>query len=490
MPNGPCQRGLIARRMPVIVAASNSGQNPALGGGMVGLALCSMLFSFLTLVAEAQEPVPADIEFPSVPAESLPLPLPAPAEAMTDIPPLFDESPVAPENPETFADLAQGFETTSNPITVMTADEKWKLIISGALVGETIFSTQRITSPGSYLFVNPYLGRDSPGVEVQGRSTSLSATLIGPEMIGLRSGGQMAIYLYGQSPFANLYGVFFALAYGELKNDDWRFEFGLGPDVINPLNPTTLNFGYGLDAGNTGFIRGHFRSERYLRFDDEFQITLQSSIGQPVITEYAAPFPGSDITLGETNGWPNIEGRVAFGFGTSENRYGSTMPSRRIELGLSGVIGQVRTSSARTRILATTAGVGVDLTANVTDRFGMKGEFYKGQAMGSYFGGSGQSVNLDTFEAIRAQGGWAEAWFYLTPKLHTHWGGGIDAPLQGDVGINQRQRNQFVFGNLIWDVNRSLQLGFEVSRYATDWNLINIPSTHAYIFHTRVALKF
>lgn len=71
------------------------------------------------------------------------------------------------------------------------------------------------------------------------------------------SGGQWLVYLHGQSPFANLSGVFFALAHGERKNDDWRFEFGLEQHLYNPLNPTTLNFGKGLEAGNTRFIRGH-----------------------------------------------------------------------------------------------------------------------------------------------------------------------------------------------------------------------------------------
>ncbi|MBX7102617.1 MAG: hypothetical protein K1X57_00950 [Gemmataceae bacterium] len=371
-----------------------------------------------------------------------------------------------------------------------TADDQFKFVIFGAVVGETIASTQRITAAGSYLFVNPFLGRDSPSIEVQGRGTSLGAMLVGPEIAGFQSGGQVLIYLYGDSPFANLYGAFFAFAYAELKNEDWRFAFGLNQDVFNPLNPATLNFGYGLDAGNTGFIRGQFRVERFLKPTEDFQVTLQGALSQPVVSEFATPFPGSDITLGETNGWPNFEGRVALGFGALEPRYGAPLPTRRMELGFSGLIGQVRTSSPDTRVLATTAGVGVDFTANVTDRFGFKAEFYKGQGMGSYFGGSGQSVNLESFRSIRSLGGWAETWFYLTPCLHTHWGAGIDDPRDGDVGNNQRTQNQFAFGNVIWDATKNLQLGFEVSRYDTRWNLPNIPSTDAWIFHTRVALKF
>lgn len=411
-----------------------------------------------------------------------------PSDTHTDVPAVSAETTEA--STASFIQSSPGVDGISNGLTVTTADEEFKFTIFGALVGETVNSTQRISSAGSYLFVNPFLGRDSPSIEVQGRSTSLGAMLSGPEICGLQSGGQLLVYLYGESPFANLYGAFFAFAYGELRNEDWRFAFGLNQDLFNPLNPATLNFGFGLDAGNTGFIRGQLRAERYFTPTDGCQITVQSAIGQPVITEFAAPFPGSDITLGETNGLPNVEGRVAVGLGTLEQRSGAPLPVRRVEVGISGVIGEIRTSSAETRVLATTAGVGCDLTANVTDRFGIKGEFYQGQALGSYFGGSGQSVNLDTFQTIRSLGGWAEAWFFITPKLHTHWGAGIDDPLDGDVGINQRRQNQFVFGNLIWDATKNLQLGFETSRYETDWNLVNIPSTHAWIFHTRVALKF
>ncbi len=342
--------------------------------------------------------------------------------------------------------LQSEFELLKKNQTVFTADNQFKVVIFGSLVGETISSSQRITSAGSYLFVNPFLGRDSPSIEVQGRGTSLGAVITGPEICGFQSGGQVLVYLYGQSPFANLYGLFFAFAYADLKNDDWRFTFGLAQDSFNPLNPTTLNFGYGLDAGNTGFIRGQFRVERFLKITDDFQITLQSGIGQPVITEFAAPFPGSDITLGETTGWPNLDARLVLGFGKSISRYGSPLPSRKYEVGVSGLIGRIRTSSEATRVTSTTAGLGVDLTANITDKFGVKCECYKGQAMGSYFGGSGQSVNTDNFQAIRSIGGWTEVFYYLSPKVHTHWGGGIDDPRNQDVGNNQRKQNQFVFG--------------------------------------------
>jgi len=35
-----------------------------------------------------------------------------------------------------------------------------------------------------------------------------------------------------------------------------------------------------------------------------------------------------------------------------------------------------------------------------------------------------------------------------------------------------------------------MQVGLEVSRYATEWSLPRIPGTDAFIVHTRMALRF
>lgn len=177
--------------IPVVVHGCETGQNQDLeGGGMVRCAISSLIASLLILAVSAPEPPP----LPGIDLSALT----ADAQALSSdpgagIPPEFDATSVSLENPDLFTDLPQETTSAPNPFTVMTADEQWKLIISGALIGETIVSTQRISSQGSYLFVNSYLGRDLPGVEVQGRSTSLGATLIGPEIAGLQSGGQMLI---------------------------------------------------------------------------------------------------------------------------------------------------------------------------------------------------------------------------------------------------------------------------------------------------------
>ena len=53
--------------------------------------------------------------------------------------------------------------------------------------------------------------------------------------------------------------------------------------------------------------------------------------------------------------------------------------------------------------------------------------------------------------------------------MTAHAGYGIDDPRDSDLSAGQRSRNQFCFGNIIWDVTKRFQLGFEVSHWKTDY---------------------
>ena len=90
----------------------------------------------------------------------------------------------------------------------------------------------------------------------------------------------------------------------------------------------------------------------------------------------------------------------------------------------------------------------------------------------TYNGGILQNVNVSTFEGIHSTGGWGEVFFYWNPCLHSHAGYGIDDPDDGDLSANpadfQRERNETIFGNLIWDLNQSFRIGFETTYRETD----------------------
>jgi hypothetical protein len=115
-----------------------------------------------------------------------------------------------------------------------------------------------------------------------------------------------------------------------------------------------------------------------------------------------------------------------------------------------------------------------DLRVPVTERFGVQGEFFTGQNLGTFLGGVGQGINLHPASrtGIQATGGWFDVWYDWTPRLHSHVGYGLDDPLNSDItvpGTPGRTYNQFIFGNLFVDVTKKLILGFEVTSWKTHY---------------------
>jgi hypothetical protein len=282
-------------------------------------------------------------------------------------------------------------------------------------------------------------------------------------------------------------------AFGELKNDEWRFAVGLNGDVINPLSPTTINFNAGSMAGNLGYFRAQFLTERYFHVSDTAQLTTQVALSNPVATSFA-DFNVPPNNFLEDNGWPNVEGRVAIGLGEATMKDGQQV--RPIEFGCSGLVGQLRRTDfpGPNRTLDVWA-LGADARVALTERLGFKGEFFTGQSIGNYNAAILQ-VNNDLLEPIRSTGGWGECYWYWTPCLHSHFGYGIDDPLDQTVtpGLKAARpvRNEFFFGNIIWDVAKNLELGFEVSRWETSYaNITPIDiDAQSWIYQCRVRLKF
>ena len=113
-------------------------------------------------------------------------------------------------------------------------------------------------------------------------------------------------------------------------------------DVFAPNLPTVLPFSAdGAPVGNT--IKGQFRVERFLKLGSDSQLILQGALSEP-LNSINTP----DVSLDEDNGWPNVEGRIAFGLGKPA-RIG-LLTQRPVEIGVSGVVGQLRRTSVPTSL--------------------------------------------------------------------------------------------------------------------------------------------
>jgi hypothetical protein len=395
------------------------------------------------------------------------------------------ESPAQAPNP--IVVLGQKLEAVASRLSVLTADEHFKVVVFGALQGNMVFSTARPLAPGIpfLLTPGPLQGFEQQTVDVHARSSFIGTSILGPGVGDWQTGGLIFVLFYNDNVIADRYGILPFQVWGDLKNDDWRFTFGLQTDLILPANPTMLVFSMLAFSGNAGSnYRGQVRFERFIHLDDDAKVTLQVALSEPTSTLIS-----DALVLDEDNGWPSVEARAAYTWGPMEGE--GLFAEPHLEVGLSGVVGQIRRTDVpgRQQVIADLWGLGVDGRWRVCPCFGLKGELYVGQAIGTYNAGVQQSLNTAAGRGIRAAGGWGEVYYYLVPdKVHTHWGFGLDDPLDRDVPLAGILRNQTYFGNVIWDVTKNLRLGFEATWRETAYDLLR--DNEGATFHTQVQLSF
>src|SRR5262245_14911878 len=161
----------------------------------------------------------------------------------------------------------------------------WNVNVFGALQGNMMFNTARPLAPGIPLLLLPGVQRPENTLDIFARSSSLGALVSGPQMGNFRAGGLVLFLFYNDALLVDRYGLLPIQAFGELRNEDWRFAAGLQFNVFNPLVPNMLTFGSMLGSGNTGnnFV-GQFRIERFLYPSDDSQLTIQAALTDPVAT--------------------------------------------------------------------------------------------------------------------------------------------------------------------------------------------------------------
>ncbi len=431
------------------------------------------------------EPTPPTLTAPPrvITAPSLGSPVVIVEEAPSTAAPPMPE--VAPMGQEAQPDVAKQLEALSKRLTVLTVTEDVKIILGGAITADFLYNTARLVAPGTPFFLTPDspFGFEQDTFDAHARQTALYAIISGPEVCGFESGGLILVNLYNDALVADRYGLLPIQAYGQLKNDEWRFAAGFQLDIFNPLNPTILPFSLLLTSGNTGAFRGQARVERYFYPTAGSQITLIAGIGEPIPTTLSP-----DFDISEDNGWPNVEGRIALGLGPI---IGEGLLARRpFEAGVSGLVGEIRTTTLDgLRVVADVWGFGTDLRWAITDRFGIQGEFFVGETLGTYGGAIFQNINSLTLEGIQGVGAWGELYFYLLPEvLHTHIGYGIDDPLDRDLAPLQIVRNETYFANLIWDVTRYFRVAWEFTYRETSYKVLR--DNDGVGFHTQFQWKF
>ena len=377
---------------------------------------------------------------------------------------------------------------------VTTLRPFFELKVFGSLNAEMLFADSRPVLPSGVILISPNFGKNTRTFEAHSKSTNIGIIGNGPSIGGFQSSGTFVSYLYGEQFEDDRYGPYIVRAFGNLRDDALSFSFGLNGDLINPRSPDTLNFNVANLAGNLGFIRGQFRAERTVEISADTQAKFQLALGNPVSTSFA-DLDRPPLNLLEDNGWPNVEGRMQFGFGPAQRT--PSGPVQPVEIAVSGLVGELRRTDlpGTPDHLIQVWALGADWQIALSDNAGVKGEFFTGQALGNYNAGILQ-VDNDNFDPISSIGGWIECYYHWNKCLRSHVGYGIDDPddrtVTDGLTIARPSRNRMIFANLVWDITPSLEVGFEVSHWETDY--VNVTpvdvSNDSMVYHTRVRLKF
>jgi hypothetical protein len=426
------------------------------------------------------------------------------AVAQTNSPPFeaeaLRESPVQPSvtsmEPEISPSLVPQSSLAEDPgITVSMMNGKSQLKIFGSLSALSVFSTDRPFAPGLPLFLLPssVFGVSTNTFDIHGRQSSIGAIFIGPQANGFTPSATFVSFIANDTLTGDSYGFLPYNAFGELKNDDWRFAAGLQNDVFNPRKPNVISLAAMFTTGNTGSFRSQARIERIIKPSSSSEYTVQLALSDPIQSVIGS----RDLRVQEDNGWPNVEVRTSMGIGEMENLTGGGR-ARALEFGSSAFIGQIRTTRSilspqdpemPIRTVIDCWGIGIDAAINISQSFGVQGELFTGSGLGEYNGAIGQMFDSTTRQAIRSSGGWGEVFAYLTPKLHIHTGYGIDSPLTraGDTFV--LTENQTYFTNVVWNWTKNVQISNQVDYRRTNYRS-PLPDATGFIFYSEFLWRF
>ncbi len=367
-------------------------------------------------------------------------------------------------------------------------NQKFTLTPFGAVYGEMLGSDRTFSLRGAPLFLvpGPAAGIDDSRFTVSGQQSILGLNIAGPDLGSFQSGANVAVNFFGEQPIANNPGLFFLLAWTELKNDQWRFWIGQDADGIGRQNTNSPSWASHKMQGNVGQLRPGFRMERYFQGTELFSSALYFGLTQQAVNDFIAV---PDVA-GIDNGWPNVELRWETTLG------GDGAGPRPMLLAIGGLIGETRAVDNLAM-----AGINVSKSWAVIpelrmegERVGFQGEGFVGQAIGTYNGGIGQSLNPTNGEAIYSAGGFGEFFWKMTPYLTTSVGYGVDDPRDRDLGlitptVGQRARNESYWVNFIWRISEEWESRFEVSRLETNY-IAPSTSSNAMIYHFLLRYAF
>ncbi len=303
--------------------------------------------------------------------------------------------------------------------------------------------------------------------------TRLGMKLHGPDLGDAKTSGQVEVDFYGGGA-ENKSHLMMRHAFMKLDWPDYDFNIiaGQTSDVIAPLVPNTINYSVAWWAGDIGYRRPQFRLTKGFAVNEEVRLQMEGALTRTIGDSIFGMNAGS---AGEDSGFPTLQGRLALSF--------PLLSDKDTTIGLSGHWGQEEVDTDlfdNGNDIDTWSGV-LDLNMPLCEKAALKGEAWIGENMDAYLGGIAQGIHgVDRdgnpangaeypLEGIRSNGGWAALALGPFDDLTYTIGATIDDPDNDDLNAAQRSQNSSIFGNVFWQLNKSVLTGLEISYWDTEY---------------------
>jgi hypothetical protein len=341
----------------------------------------------------------------------------------------------------------------------------------GYIKADASYDSSR-THPGNYaLWVDSEAAnKNDDEFNLTANQTRLGMKITGPKDASLQTSGRVEFDFYGNYAEENKAKIQMRHAYMQITWPDEQLDIlaGQTSDVISPLFPPTLNYTVLWDAGNIGYRRPQIRLTKRIALGTDIDLELQGAIARTIGRN--SELTGSES--GEDAGFPSLQGRAGLTFPWFGNE--STV------IGLSGHWGQeeydIDASGANKEFDSWS--VNIDVSQPINDWLNIKGEFFSGENLNTYFGGIGQGVRaikdvngvtINHANEIASKGGWVALGLGPWDSWRFNIGAGIDDVDASDVNLTDRTENRCFFGNAIYSVNKNTEIGLELSHWRTEY---------------------
>ena len=326
-------------------------------------------------------------------------------------------------------------------------DSAWKVgkmkVTPYGMIWASLLYTDRKTDMADWIG-NPLPGaaNDRAVTSISARATRLGLKIDAPDVNilgGMRSYGLVEIDFENNYNAENKGTIQLREAYWALENDCYKILFGQTKDIISPLYAHFYDYNALYGLGNLGYRNPMLSFTRYFHLSQNVRMDWTTGLVQ---------ICGMDHTgFDQMGSYPSIQSRIGWTIARDCCRY-------PVKFGIGAHIGEQRYDFPAESDRIQSWSVNLDLELPVTDRFGVRGEFFHGQGLAGNVGGCMQSIDynpvtgLGTRNSIHSTGGWAEIWWDWTDQLHWAVGYSVDDPNNGDIEECKILNNRIIFGKL------------------------------------------